>query len=607
MKYLFFSLLVLFGWQKMASQSLLVETELFQDKGGWSVDAQFIDQMGSPFLLAHGLGKPVEDARTSVRFPRTGKYYFWVRTRDWAPYPKGPGKFQVILDGKCAGTFGTSGLHGWQWYEGGSIVVSKREMEIRLKDLTGFDGRCDAVFFSMSPPVLPEDVRSLEAFRKKHLNIDMHDEGHYDLVVVGGGVAGICTAVQAARLGLKVALINNRPVLGGNSSSEVRVSMDGDVFQNKYPSLGRIVREIDSHGESADRLRKQVVLNESNLFLFENMHVCKVTKAGNSIKSVIAVNINDLQEHLFSSGLFADCTGDATLGLLAGADIRYGRESRKKTGEKDAPETSDNLVMGSSNQWHAGYHDSLTSFPVEEWMLPFSAGYHFDLIHSVWNWESGFNNLHTVYQAEEIRDLNFRAIYGNWAYLKTYKPEKYGHYQIDFLSFITGKRESFRLMGDLVLNRKDIEEKVDYPDAVVTTTWGIDIHYPDTLNSQRFPREEFIAHAEHPLKQQDVYTLPYRCLYSYNIDNLFMAGRNISVTHIALGAFRVQKCTGMMGEVIGMAAFICKKYNILPRQVYTERLTELKNLIAQPNPCSADFAVQQSKKIIIYNKIKFGL
>jgi hypothetical protein len=276
-----------------------------------------------------------------------------------------------------------------------------------------------------------------------------------------------------------------------------------------------------------------------------------------------------------------------------GADIRYGRESRTETGEKDAPLLSDNLVMGSSNQWYARYHETVTPFPVEKWMLPFSDDYHFDLIHSVYNWESGFNNLHTVHQAEEIRDLNFRAIFGNWAYLKTFKPEKYGHYQIDFLSHITGKRESFRLMGDIVLNQKNITEKTDYPDAVVTTTWGIDLHYPDTLNSQRFPMEEFIAYAEHPLKQQDVYTFPYRCLYSHNIDNLFMAGRNISVTHIALGAIRVQRCTGMMGEVVGMAAFICKKHNILPRQVYTEKLAELKDLIMQPNPCLVDFVTPQ--------------
>jgi hypothetical protein len=130
-------------------------------------------------------------------------------------------------------------------------------------------------------------------------------------------------------------------------------------------------------------------------------------------------------------------------------------------------------------------------------------------------------------------------------------------------------------MGDIVLTQQDITDKVEYPDALVTTTWGIDIHYPDKTNSLKFTGEEFIGYAVHPLKQKDVYTLPYRCLYSRNIENLFMAGRNISVTHISLGAVRVQRCTGMIGEAIGKAAYLCKKHDATPRQVYYDYLSEL--------------------------------
>lgn len=576
----------------LQAKTLLLETELFSNKGGWVVDAQFVDQMGSPYLLAHGLGKPVEDASTLAVFRETGKYHIWVRTKDWAPYPKGPGMFNLLIDGKLLNVvFGSTGQHGWQWYYGGAINIEKKEVEVRLKDLTGFEGRCDAIFFSKSEKInLPNSLPDLDVFRKSQLGLrqTLFNEGQFDLVVVGGGVAGICAAVQSARLGLKVALINNRPVLGGNSSSEIRIPTHGDVFRNKYPKIGRIVREIDNYdagiGGSDTKLygddwRRQIVLNEKNISLFENMHVNRVEVDGLQIRSVSALNLSTLETHRFEGILFSDCTGDATLGRLAGADHRYGRESRAETDEPSAPENADELTMGTSNQWYTKYTRSVSDFPIEEWMLQFSDEYNLELFRSRWNWETGFGNFHTVVQAEEIRDHNFRAIYGNWAYLKSYKSEKFKNHELEYLSHIAGKRESFRLLGDVILCQQDIGDKVVYPDAVVTTTWGIDLHYPDTINSRYFPKQEFVGYAIHPSKQADVYTFPYRCLYSRNIENLFMAGRNISVTHIALGAVRVQRCTGMMGEVVGLASYICNKYNCSPRDVYSKYWNEFVELI----------------------------
>lgn len=572
-------------------QGLLIETEQFQEKGGWLVDAQFVDQMGSPYLLAHGLGEPVDDAVTQVIFPEKGHYKVWVRTKDWAPFPVGPGKFKVIIDGKpLKPVFGANGEKGWRWYEGGTIHVSKREIEIRLHDLTGFEGRCDAIYFSKDPDVTLPDDCNLDKFRKTALSLSQtpRNEGTYDLVVVGGGVAGICAAIQAARLGVRVALINNRPVLGGNSSSEIRVGTVGDMTQNKYPKLGQIVRLLDNsiaglggrnEKEYGDQQKLELVLKEKNISLFSNMHVNRVICEGTRIKSVIALNLNTLEEHSFSARLFSDCTGDGMVGVLAGADYRYGRESKAETGEADAPEKPDSLTMGTSNQWYATNINEFSSFPIEDWMLPFTDDYHFDITHSEWNWETGFGNFHTIRHAEEIRDHNFRAIYGNWAYLKTRKPEQYGTYKLDYLAHNAGKRESNRILGDLILSQQDVVGKKEYPDAVITTTWGIDLHYPDPENSKRFPKQEFVAYAVHPDKLNDVYTFPYRCLYSRNIDNLFMAGRNISVTHIALGTVRVQHCTGMMGEVVGMAASICIKRNCFPRKVYTSYWNEMIRLL----------------------------
>lgn len=594
MKLILYCLLLLNTVNCFSQHTVWLETELFDKKGGWSIDAQFVDQMGSPYLLAHGLGNPVENAVTPVSFPAKGVYHLWVRTKDWIPGRKGPGSFRILLNEQpISQVFGSDGIVDWHWAYGGTVTVDKKEYTIALNDLSGFAGRCDAIVFTQEKGMkLPDANIALDKLRTKHLALREVpiQEGTFDLVIAGGGVAGICSAVQAARLGLKVALINNRPVLGGVSSSEGGVSTDGDTFRNKYPALGRIVREIDNHNAGIggpaylyrDNDRKDVVLNEKNITLFENMHVSGADVSNGTITGIYATNLHSLEKHYFKGSFFADCTGDASLGRLAGADHHYGRESKSETQEPSAPDVADNLVMGSSNQWDSQLESEVSSFPIKEWMLQFSEDYHFELTRSVWNWETGFNNLHTVNDAEAIRDHNMRAIYSNWAYLKTNKSDKYGKYRLSRLSPISGKRESYRLMGDFILTEQDIVNKKEYPDAIVTSTWGIDLHYPDKENSRRFPGQEFIGYAEHALKQQDVYTFPYRCLYSRNIGNLFMAGRNISVSHIALGAVRVQRCTGMMGEVVGIAAFLCKKNQCLPRDIYTLHLQQLINHVSKP-------------------------
>lgn len=595
------AILMLFFVDTLCAQTVIwLETEQFQDRGGWTIESQFIDLMGSSYLLAHGLGEPVEDAKTRVSFPKTGKYHFWVRTKDWLPkgQGEGPGKFNVLINGmNCGSDFGSDGIREWHWVYGGETNISTEEVEISLKDLSGFDGRCDLICFSQKKIKLPDDIKEIDILRNKYLEIDtMSSSGKkYDLVVGGGGVAGMCAAIQAARLGLSVALINNRPVLGGNSSSEVKVSTTGTTFVNKYPNIGRITRELDNQeagmgGDSKgykDQYRKDIIKNEKNIDLYEEMHIFDVSVSNNQIKGVFVKNIYTLDITFIEGTLFADCTGDASLGILSGADYYYGRENILSYNEPSAPDVADNLVMGSSNQWKASFQQDPSYFEIQPWMFKFTEDYFFPMTSSSWNWESGFNNFHTVYQAEEIRDLNMLAIYSNWAFLKTYKQKEFGNYKLTDLCTVTGKRESFRLRGDHVLTENDVVNKIEYTDAVVTTNWGIDIHYPDPENSKRFPGMEFIAYADHKYKEEDVYTFPYRCLYSRNINNLFMAGRNISVTHIALGTVRVQRCTGMMGEVVGIAAFFCKLNNCTPREVYKLHLNDLLYFIE--NGCHNDY------------------
>ncbi|MBN2270772.1 MAG: FAD-dependent oxidoreductase, partial [Sedimentisphaerales bacterium] len=417
------------------------------------------------------------------------------------------------------------------------------------------------------------------------LGDEPEDEGQFDLVVVGGGMAGTCSAISAARLGCKVALIQNRPVLGGNNSSEVRVHLNGQINLPPYPALGDVVKELDGgfqgnarpalYYDDAKKLR--VVQAEKNLHLFLNTHVFKAETEAGRITAVLGKHIRNSKELRFTGKLFADCTGDGTLGFLAGADFRMGREGKAETGESLAPEKPDKMTMGSSVQWYSSPADRAASFPDCPWALQFDEKTCNYLTRGDWNWETGLNR-DQITQAEVIRDYALRAAFGNWAYLKnkSSKTSDYADRKLEWVACIAGKRESRRLLGDVILREQDILGRKQFPDAMVTTTWTIDLHYPDPQNSKYFPGEEFRTIAKFtPIKP---YPVPYRCFYSRNIENLFMAGRDISVTHVALGTVRVMRTCGMMGEVVGMAASLCKKHDTTPRGVYESHLDELKQL-----------------------------
>jgi hypothetical protein len=184
-------------------------------------------------------------------------------------------------------------------------------------------------------------------------------------------------------------------------------------------------------------------------------------------------------------------------------------------------------------------------------------------------------NRDQISEFEFVRDYGLRVVYGNWAYLKNRFSDcaKFAEKELSWVAYVAGKRESRRLLGDVILCQQDIQESKKFPDACVVTTWTIDLHYPEANNSKYFPGQEFRSIAEHV--KISPYPIPYRTLYSKNVENLFMAGRNISVTHVALGTVRVMRTTGMMGEVIGMAAALCVKNKTTPRGVYEKHLDDL--------------------------------
>ncbi len=562
-----------------AGQTVMVEAESFADRGGWVVDQQSMPVMGTAYLLAHGLGVPVADAVTTVELPKPGEYRVFVRTKDWVARwnaPGTPGRFQVLIDGKPLDeTFGTRGKE-WSWHDGGTVKLDRAEVTLTLHDLTGFEGRCDAIVLSAERGFTPpNEVKELTAFRQKTQGLpkEPDEKGEFDLVVIGGGVPGCCTAVSAARLGLKVAFIQDRPVLGGNSSSEVRVWIGGGFCLPPYPAIGEILAEFftrpkvcpDEAEAYGDDLKMKVVAAEENITLFLWEHANGVELEGKRIAAVVSTHVLTGRRSRFEGRWFVDCTGDGTIGYLAKADY----------------ETTEKGHLGASNLWYPVDTGKPQPFPRCAWALdltdkPFPT----ELSRlGKWFWESGFD-LDTIRDAEAIRDHNLRAMYGAWDNLKNEK-QLYPNHKLQWAAYISGKRESRRLLGDVVLTDTDVLEGKKYDDGCVACTWSIDLHYPDARYAKSSPGNEFISRAKFQGFKKP-YLAPYRCLYSRSVPNLFMAGRNISVTHEALGTIRVMATGGLMGEVVGRAAAICKKHDCDPRDVYEDHLEEFIQLLRTP-------------------------
>lgn len=570
------------------ANDLLVEAESFETRGGWSLDTQFIQEMGSPYMLAHGLGRPVEDAVTKVQLPAVGEYRVYVRTKDWVARwqaPGQPGRFQLLVNGKpLAETFGSKGAK-WFWHDGGTVRIEDTAVELALHDLTGFDGRCDAIYFSFvtdgrASEVPPDISKPLAEWRRQKLGLaeEPVERGGYDLVVVGGGYAGMGAAISAARMGCKVALIQDRPVLGGNGSSEIRVWAMGNIRRGRYPRIGEIIEEFADHAtkspgraeEFGDEQKAAIVRAEKNIDLFLNHHAYACDSQNGKIVSIDAFDTRTSQQARFSGKLFCDCTGHGTIGFLAGADWEMEDQGR----------------MGMSNMWTWAELDQPAKFPETPWALDLTMAdfpYPRDF-HGQWFWESGFNK-NAIDDAEGIRDHNLRAVFGAFNAMKNRDgAEQHSKAALTWVAYIGGPRESRRLMGDVVLTQADIVDKRDFEDGFVPSTWSIDLHYPKEQYAQKFPDNPFISIAVHDrrIDREYGYPVPYRCFYSRNVDNLFMAGRNISVTHQALGTTRVMKTCGMMGEVVGRAASLCVLHECQPRDVYESHLKELIELLNLP-------------------------
>ncbi len=575
-----------------AAQTVLVEAEGFKDPGGWTVDSQFIPVVGSPYLLAHGLGRPVKDAVTTVDLPGPGTYRVWVRTKDWVAAwkaPGAPGRFQLLVDGTpLAADFGDRGAD-WHWQDGGRVDIPRAAVTLALRDKTGFDGRCDAVVLSKDPDfVPPSEGAALAAWRRRssgHPDAPL-DAGDFDLVVVGGGFGGIAASLAAARLGCRVALIQDRPVLGGNGSSEVRVWSMGGTRTGLFPQLGDIVEEFMDRAtaspgpaaEFGDARKEALVRAEPGIALHLNHYAFAAGVREGRLQSVTALDIRSGREVLFRGRLFVDATGHGSLGALAGADA-----TMQETGH-----------MGMSNMWRWTDTGTPQTFPETPWALPLAMK---DFPYpnrgkGEWFWESGFDR-HPLRDLEYTRDWNLRAVFGAFSAMKNGDGrDKHAGAALEWVASVGGTRESRQLLGDVILTREDIVGKKEFLDGCVPTTWDIDLHYPKQEFAKKFPEDPFISRAafDRKVDRKQGYPVPYRCFYSRNVPNLFMAGRCVSVTHEALGTVRVQRTGGMMGEVVGRAAALCLRQGCDPRDVYSAHLEKLKELLRLPGATRRDVA-----------------
>lgn len=573
--------------------SVLIEAESLKNRGGWVVDTASMEVRHSAYLMAHGMGKPVEDAYDEIYIPANAHYRIWSLTRDWTAVwniADSAGKYEIRIDGVAlSSTLGTNGAE-WSWQFAGELYLPKGMHTITLHDLTGFNGRCDAIYITDSdeqPSSRVEDIDALrQALNWKAVEVN---EKIYDLIIVGGGVAGICTALAARRKGCDVALINDRAILGGCNSSEIRVCMGGQIKHAPYENIGNVVREIAPvmgnptiyKEEYFEDMRKlfafQVTKNgDGHCDLFLNESVFEIEKEGDRITAVICTNTHSGKKTKIQGTLFSDCSGDGILARLGGADMMYGNESKSEFGEKLAPNEHKNLVMGQSIRWYSEKTPEISHFPDLKWNLDFNDTSYLNCLSGDWEQETGFWR-DMVKDAEYIRDYGLRAIYANWSYQKNHckNKEYFAKYELKWVSPFGGKRESYRVRGDYILTQHDFEEQTDYEDGTAKITWGIDIHYPEPMNEEAFG-EAFRSFAYH-LHMPFACPVPYRCLYSKDLGNLFIGGRLVSATHIAFSAIRVMRTLGMLGEVVGIAASICKKHGCSPRNIYETHLEELKD------------------------------
>lgn len=413
-----------------------------------------------------------------------------------------------------------------------------------------------------------------------------------DLCVVGGGIAGVVTAISCARGGAKVVLMQERPVLGGNASSEIRMWICG--AQGKNMRETGIVEEIllnnnfynpTKNPYIFDAILFKLVEAESNITLLLNCTCLDAKIQEGEFKHDRKIKINQVTGYQMTTQTFidveakfyADCSGDSILAPLTNAEFRVGRESASEFNEQTKTQVGDDLTMGNSCLIQCRETPDKVPFTKSGWATPLTEENFecrnpqmYNEYENYWYLELG-GNRDTISDSEDIaKDLHKLAL-GTYEYLKANEKYNAQNFELDFLGYLPGKRESRRYVGEYIIKQPDISEGITFTDAVAYGGWPLDDHYPDGFYHKGEPN----THVE----TKQPYQIPYRILYSKNVENLLFAGRNISATHMALSSLRVMATCGVMGQAVGTAVALAVKYGLTPHEVYLEKLDELQNVL----------------------------
>ena len=411
-----------------------------------------------------------------------------------------------------------------------------------------------------------------------------------DVCVVGGGLAGMCAAISAARHGAKVALMQDRPVLGGNGSSEIRMHVCGADRHNTRKNMREtglvdemrmenLYRNPTSSYAIWDTVLYEHVRFEPNITMLLNCSCLDATANDGRVETITGWQLTTYTRHIVRAKIFIDCSGDGILAPLVGADFRMGREGRSEYNEPIAPLEADEKTMGLTLMFKAIEHPTPQTFVPPKWAYKFTSCDDLPDRHTFqrggfWWLELG-GEQNSIRDTETIRDELLRLIYGVWDHIKNHcvDKDKAANLALDWLQFLPGKRESRRYIGDHVMTQHDIEAGGNFDDVVAYGGWSMDDHSTAGFWCKKRGETPTIFHpAPSP------YGIAYRTLYSRNIENLMFAGRVHSATHSAMSSTRVMATCAVMGQAAGTAAAMAIRLGITPRGV-NQHMHELQQTL----------------------------
>ncbi|NIJ45356.1 hypothetical protein FHR24_001824 [Wenyingzhuangia heitensis] len=433
-----------------------------------------------------------------------------------------------------------------------------------------------------------------------------------DFTIIGGGIAGVCAAITAARKGTKTVLIQDRPVLGGNASSEVRLWILGATSHmgnnNRWSREGGVMDEIlvenmyrNKEGNAVvfDTILLEKVLEEKNITLLLNTAVYDISKKNDTnIESVKAFNSQNSISYTVKSPLFCDASGDGIVAFKAGAAFRMGAEKREEFGELFAPDDSYGELLGHSMYFYSKREDFPVDYTAPSFALKditeiprYKAIGKDDKGCRFWWFEYG-GRKDTIHDTEEIKQELWKVIYGVWDYIKNSGEFKdVENHTLEWVGTIPGKRESRRFEGLYMIKQQDVIEQKNFDDAIAHGGWAIDLHPADGVYSKLSGCTQWHS--------KGVYQIPYRTLVSKDIDNLFLAGRIISATHVAFGSTRVMATNGLTAQAVGMAAAICHEKTALPKDLLEKKnLSYLQNELNITGQSIPDFPIIKESNLV---------